>query len=147
VTATYNQRPLLPLLLGAAHALVDALVERLAAAGYVDIRQTDSRVFENIDPAGTRLTVLAVRAQMTHQSMGELVTSLERRGYLERRPDAADRRARLIVLTARGRAMQRVAVAEIAAIEASWFPPGQTCAGPALREALTRALTGRSNGR
>ena len=36
---------------------------------------------------------------MSPQAMGELVDDLVRRGYVERVPDPADRRAKLIVLT------------------------------------------------
>ncbi len=52
---------------------------------------------------GLRLTDLAVRASITAQSMGELVDDLEVKGYLERRPDPDDRRAKRIYLTDRGR--------------------------------------------
>jgi DNA-binding MarR family transcriptional regulator len=134
--------PLFTLFLRAAHGVVEELVARLAAAGYPDIRPADSRAFENLDPGGTRLTELAARAQMTHQSMGELVTGLVARGYLERRPDPSDRRARLVALTPRGRAMMRVALAEIAAIEATWFPDSGPCAGGELRATLERGLRG-----
>jgi DNA-binding MarR family transcriptional regulator len=58
---------------------------------------------------------------MTHQSMGELVRGLELGGYLERRADPSDGRARLVALTPRGRAAVRLAVKEIAAIEAAWL--------------------------
>ena len=39
---------------------------------------------------------------MTPQSMGEVVDELERLGYVERRPDPTDRRAKLITLTETG---------------------------------------------
>ncbi len=41
---------------------------------------------------------------MTPQSMGELVDELEQLGYVRRQPDPVDRRAKLIVLTQKGRA-------------------------------------------
>ena len=53
--------------------------------------------------------------------MGELVDALEQRGYLERRVDPSDRRARLVMLTAKGRRLARRAVAEIAEIESAWL--------------------------
>ena len=142
MTEPIRARPtlLLTLFLRAAHAIVQELVIRLAAAGYPDVRAADHHAFEHLDPGGTRITVLAARAQMTHQSMSELISGLEARGYLERRPDPTDRRARLVQLTPRGRAMGRVAVREIAAIEAAWFPQVAPCAAPALRAALEQAI-------
>jgi hypothetical protein len=75
---------------------------------------------DRLDRDGTRLTELAARADMTHQSMGELVDTLESRGYLTRRPDPADGRARLVCLSAKGTRMLRIAVREIGAIEDGW---------------------------
>jgi DNA-binding MarR family transcriptional regulator len=101
--------------------MVDELIERLRDGGFEDTTAAHHPLFENIDPGGTRLTVLAARAGMTHQSMGELVGALERRGYLERRSDPSDGRVRLVVLTEKGRSAARLAVKEIAAIEAAWL--------------------------
>jgi DNA-binding MarR family transcriptional regulator len=104
----------------AAQLMVDELTERIGQAGFEGLTAAAHPVFENIDPAGTRLTELAARARMTHQSMGELVATLVDKGYLERRPDLSDGRARLICLTERGRRMTRRAIREISAIEAVW---------------------------
>lgn len=52
---------------------------------------------------GLRLKELAARASMTPQSMGELVDELEELGYVERRPDPTDRRAKRIRLTRKGK--------------------------------------------
>jgi DNA-binding MarR family transcriptional regulator len=78
-------------------------------------------VFENLDPDGTRITDLAARAQMTQQSMSELVAGLEVRGYVERAPDPVDRRARFVCLTPRGRAMLRAVLPIIGEIEQTWL--------------------------
>jgi len=100
--------------------MVDDLLRRMDAAGYPGITPSEHLLFESIPPDGARLTVLAAQIGMTHQSAGELITSLERRGFLERRPDGADRRARIVVLTGTGRALVRTALREIAEIERSW---------------------------
>jgi DNA-binding MarR family transcriptional regulator len=104
-----------------ARLMVDELIEGLNAAGYPDQTAAHHPVFENIDPEGTRLTVLAARAGMTHQSMGELVRMLERRGYVKRSADPSDGRASLVRLTAKGRRAVRQAVEEMAQIEAAWL--------------------------
>ncbi len=103
-----------------AQLMVDELIERLEAAGYPDLTSAHHPVFENLDRGGTRLSVLASRADMTHQSMSELVAALEQRGFLERRPDPSDGRARLVCLTAEGRQLVKTAIAELDAIEAKW---------------------------
>src|ERR1044072_1852771 len=95
--------PLVGLFQAITRAMVAELVERLQAAGYADITVAHHPVFYHLDPGGTRLTDLAVRAGMTHQSMGELVGSLVGIGYLERKPDPEAARGRLRHPTRRGR--------------------------------------------
>jgi DNA-binding MarR family transcriptional regulator len=131
----------------AADAMIDELVTRIVAAGYRDIRTADSRVFGNLDSGGTRLIELAARARMTHQSMSELVSSLEARGYVERHQDPEDRRARLIRLSSTGRQVQRLAIREIAKIESTWLRWMGEDAGPNLDAALIRALESHSRSR
>jgi DNA-binding MarR family transcriptional regulator len=98
----------------------EELYRRFAAAGFADIRPGHGCVFGNIDPQGSRLTDMAERARMTKQSVGEVATDLERRGYLERIPDATDGRVKIIRLTDRGREAQRVGRRLIDEIERDW---------------------------
>jgi DNA-binding MarR family transcriptional regulator len=78
--------------------------QRVAEAGYADIRPGHGCVFGGIDPEnGSRLTDLADRAMMTKQTVGDVVSDLEQRGYVERVPDPDDGRAKIIRLTAKGR--------------------------------------------
>lgn len=84
-------------------ALVESLRRGLQGQATV-LRSAHAQVFECLDPHGTRVTTLAERARMSHQAMSELVDELTRHGYLERVPDPADGRARLIRPTARGKA-------------------------------------------
>ena len=132
-----RQTTLIRLLRRTSQLMVAELVERLTAAGYPDVTAAYHPVFENLDREGTRLTELAARAEMTHQSMGELIDTLEQRGYVVRRPDPADRRARLVCLTSKGRQMLRIALREIADIEANWT---QAWKAAGLRSDLPTAL-------
>jgi DNA-binding MarR family transcriptional regulator len=111
---------LIALLRRTSRLMVEEITERLEAAGHPDQPPRYHPVFENIDPHGTRLTVLAARAGMTHQAISEVVIELERRGYVERIEDPTDRRARLVQLTDDGRTLVRSALDEIAAIERKW---------------------------
>jgi len=115
-----KKQNLIALFRRSALAMVDELVVRMAAMGYRGIRPAHIRVFENLAPKGSRISELAVRAQMTHQSMSELVVSLEEQGYVEHQADDSDRRAKLICLTPRGREMWGLSLVEIGQIEAAW---------------------------
>ena len=103
-----------------ARKMIQELLESLDAAGYPNMQAAFHPVFECIDDDGTRLTELAARADMTHQSMSEVVASLEQRGYVERRPDPADGRARLVCLTPEGRKLHRIGTDKIHEIEKVW---------------------------
>jgi DNA-binding MarR family transcriptional regulator len=117
------------------------LGRRVADTPYSDIRVTHGCVFGNIDPEGTRLTELAARARMTKQSVGEVTSDLEQRGYVERVPDPSDGRAKIIRLTERGRAAQALGVGLIDEIEQEWAERFGAERVAALREAL-EAITG-----
>lgn len=104
-------------MLGQAYSLLGfKIVDGVVGAGYPQ-RPSHSAVFAQIKPEGSRLTDLARGANMTPQAMGELVDELEGMGYLVRQPDPSDRRAKLIVLTDRGRACVAAGVATIDGLE------------------------------
>lgn len=124
------------LLRDAWHGFLDELFIRLAANGFDDLRPAYSPVFQHLERGGTRIGVLAERARMTNQSMGYLVDALEKRGYVERRPDPADRRAALVVITDRGRAEIAMARRLIAEIEQEWEDRVGSKPMATLREAL-----------
>lgn len=119
------------------HATNRRIADGLAAAGYPDIRPTHGIVFELI-AEGCRLTELADRAGMTKQSMGELVEHLVSNGYLERRPDPADRRARIIGLTTTGRVAARAASNVLLEIYQPWIAATSERTRHRLLNELTR---------
>jgi DNA-binding MarR family transcriptional regulator len=90
-------------------ALNDLVVPRLVEHGFTDFRAAHGSVFQYLDDTGTTVSTLATRAQMTKQAMAELVAHLERSGYVERVPAPDDRRAKLVLPTARGREVLVVA--------------------------------------
>lgn len=90
-----------------------------AGSQFEDLRPAHGNAMEQLElEDGLRLTEMAARAGITVQSMGELVDDLQAKGYLERRPDPGDRRAKRIHLTERGRLNARVAKRATADVEA-----------------------------
>ncbi|MBZ0287944.1 MAG: MarR family transcriptional regulator [Anaerolineae bacterium] len=75
---------------------------KLAARGHGNLSDAHLNVLIYLDSGGTRLVTLAERAQMTKQSMGDLIHDLEAQGYVEREKDSTDKRASIIRFTERG---------------------------------------------
>jgi DNA-binding MarR family transcriptional regulator len=104
-------------LLGRAYSLLGfQIVDGVVGAGFPQ-KPAHSAVFAQIVPEGSRLTDLARGANMSPQAMGELVDELEQLEYVVRHPDPTDRRAKLIVLTPRGRDCIAAGMATIDGIE------------------------------
>lgn len=98
-------------------ALNGVVLVRLAERGHPEVRAAHSAVFQYLDDTGTTVSALAERAQMTKQAMAELVHHLEAHGYVSRVPDPADRRAKLVLATERGREVLAIARALVPEIE------------------------------
>ena len=96
------------------------LHERFAERGHPEVRPPHGNVLQFLDAGGTRVSVLAEGAQVTNQSMAELVAHLERHGYVERVPDPDDRRAKLVRATARGQEVYEIAREFVIEVEAEW---------------------------
>lgn len=129
---------LLKLLVEATRAYESALNRDLRAALDADLRPAHYAVFRHLSPEGSRVTALAEAAGMTQQSMGELITHLERRGYVERRVDPSDKRARLVVTTESGRAALALAADRLAALDGKLSAALGVDAVAELRAALGR---------
>jgi DNA-binding MarR family transcriptional regulator len=99
-------------------ALNDRVIARLAERGHGAVRPAHGAVFQYLDDTGTTVSQLAERAQMTKQAMAELVRHLEAHGYVVRVPDPTDRRAKLVLPTARGREVVAVAQELVPELEA-----------------------------
>lgn len=112
--------PLPGLMEVASEAILVEFRQELVEAGYGDVRPTHGCIFRFVHEKGMRLTELAQRAGMTKQSIGEIVDDLEALGYVERVPDPADKRAKLIRLTEKGLQAQRVGFGLFGKLEQRW---------------------------
>ena len=111
----------LGLLLRLAHQLWSLDVgSALDDAGFGDIRPPHANVFTFVPPEGIQVSKLTQLAHVRKQTMAQAVDELEQLGYVERRPDPRDRRARLVFLTPRGESVQPVAIAAGRQVETRW---------------------------
>jgi DNA-binding MarR family transcriptional regulator len=85
------------------------LFRRLHAEGFDDISPRHGAVLAYLRADGIRATELARLSGQHKQVIGKSLDELEAFGYVERRPDPDDRRAKLIVPTSRGLAEMRTA--------------------------------------
>jgi DNA-binding MarR family transcriptional regulator len=124
------------LLLQAFQSFERTLFEQLAERGYAGLRRKHGAVLANVDESGTRASVLARPAGMTPPAMGELIDEVEAKRYVRRIPDPDDRRAKLVVPTARALARQRVVTEVVGEMERA----NRNLLGDAAYEGLRSAL-------
>ena len=117
--------PTQTMLLGAllryqARAVQRRLIQGLNQAGFDDLRLPHMAVLQYPGPDGVRPTVPAERAGMSKQARNQLLTSLERRGYITREDAPAGGRARVVRLTERGHAVGELMVKLLVEVEDEW---------------------------
>jgi DNA-binding MarR family transcriptional regulator len=83
------------------------IVAGVVAAGYDDVTAAHIGLFRYPTLDGQRPTQLADQLQITKQSVNDLLGHLERAGYITRQPEPADRRARVVRLTAKGQRLEQ----------------------------------------
>lgn len=93
------------------------LFGRLAEQGHPELHPRHGAVLAYLDEDGIRATELARLCGRHKQIVGRLVDELEQLGYVERLPDPADRRAKLIIPTPGGLEAMRLGDEIVARIE------------------------------
>jgi DNA-binding MarR family transcriptional regulator len=85
-------------------AFSDELKAELRDEGFDDLGGSYGYVFRALSVEPLQLNELAQRLGMTAQGASKIVSEMEARKYVERRPDPEDGRAKRLRLAARGRA-------------------------------------------
>jgi DNA-binding MarR family transcriptional regulator len=96
------------------------MLEMLHDRGFDDLEAPHLNVFLYPGPQGAMPSELAARLHASKQSINHLLGQLERLGYLERRDDPDDLRARRIHLTRRGQAAILAIREAVADVEREW---------------------------
>jgi DNA-binding MarR family transcriptional regulator len=74
----------------------------MAHEGFDDLGRSDGFVFRMLGRGPLTITELAARLDISQQGAGQIVDDMTKRGYLQRRLDPSDARARLVELAPRG---------------------------------------------
>ncbi|MEE4023267.1 MarR family winged helix-turn-helix transcriptional regulator [Gordonia sp. PKS22-38] len=109
-----SSRLLLRSLVEVTRAFEDRVLSGLDIDG---VRPAHLGVFRYLRPDGSRIGDLATSAGMSGQAMGELVGKMRELGFVDVVADPADRRARLVVLTPRGRDAMATYAARVREVE------------------------------
>lgn len=96
------------------------LAEELAADGFTDLRPAHCALLYRLSQKPARVSNLAQRGVVTRQAVSLLVDQLHGGGYVQREEDPADRRARIVVLTERGRAAGDCVSRSLARLSQVW---------------------------
>jgi DNA-binding MarR family transcriptional regulator len=107
-------------LLATSAALVDGIHAGVVARGFDDIRPTHGFAFVLLSHGGATVSELAGHLGVTKQAASQLVDELVGKGYVQRQAHPDDARARLVVLTRKGRVCTRAAEAAAADIIHGW---------------------------
>ena len=103
-----------------ARAGADRLRADFAAQGMAGLRPMHALLLIPLLGGGRHASSIATDLGVTRQAVAQVVTTLERDGYVQRVTDPGDARAKLVCLTPRGRAALRAMHASARTLEEAW---------------------------
>jgi DNA-binding MarR family transcriptional regulator len=112
-----DRKPMIALVHYADRAFQSHMVEAAHERGRPDIKPSHNSVFAHLGDDPRRAADLATSAQMTRQSMGELIRELVGLGILEMVPDPSDGRAKLVTYSKEGKVFASAGFRHLRAIE------------------------------
>lgn len=108
------------LLLNGFEAMVDEVVEELAAAGHPGVRPVHEFALRAIDGGADTASELGRALSVTKQAAAKTVGALQQLGYVELADDPSDGRRKRIRVTERGREMTVIGAARFDDIRQRW---------------------------
>jgi DNA-binding MarR family transcriptional regulator len=96
------------------------MYERITAERFPSVTRSQFELLRWPGIDGLRPGEIAQLSGLSKQTVNDLLGELERSGYIRRDPHPADRRARLVRLTATGGDLQRTAHETSSALEEEW---------------------------
>jgi DNA-binding MarR family transcriptional regulator len=97
------------------------LMNKSIAKGHKGLKLNWDTVFLNLDfRDGTRIVDLAQANGLTKQAMSQIVAEIEQQGYIEKKDDPNDGRAKKVMLTAKGKKLIQDSLLSYDALEAEY---------------------------
>jgi DNA-binding MarR family transcriptional regulator len=112
--------PLVSLLVDASERALDRALAALADGGYGGLSPSHALAVQLVEAGVATTRDLAVAMRMTPQAVSAIVAQLETRGFLVRRRQERDARAKLITLTDEGRRLAGAIVRALLSVEQDW---------------------------
>ncbi|MGY1671602.1 MarR family winged helix-turn-helix transcriptional regulator [Geodermatophilus sp. SYSU D00710] len=112
--------PLITALLETAMIRIRDDLYTLSDTHFPGLRMRHYRLLSFVPPEGERLSRMTLDSGLTKQALAQALAPLEAGGYVEVVPDPGDRRARLVRLTDRGRAVNAAVRRRLDALEQDW---------------------------
>lgn len=128
------------LLLRAHRLFAERALAKLQVRNHRVLRMAHVTLLPHFDAEGTRSTMLAERAGITKQAVGQVVDDLENAGYVTRVVDETDRRAQRVQFTAKGRTLLADVVGVKREIDAEFAGAIGATGLDTLRDLLVRLL-------
>jgi DNA-binding MarR family transcriptional regulator len=139
--ANQNADPDLAIIVtGAARAVADRLGDAVLRAGIDDMRTSFGFVIRALAERDRTLTELSELLRVTKQAAIKVVDEMELRGYLTRKADPADRRAKVLSLTDKAKRVRRAALRESRRLEKELLDDVGAHDVQAMRRTLLRLL-------
>lgn len=134
--------PLVALLGRLEAAFIAEFDRRIAESEFCALSLAHSRnVLRHVSSEPKRAIELAAISGVSKQAISQQLVHLEANGYVTLEPCPGDARARLVTLTDRGRAAQRLVKELFAEIEGDWFAEIGARDGASVRRILTKLAT------
>jgi DNA-binding MarR family transcriptional regulator len=115
-----NGPPLISALLETAMMRIRDDLYTLSDTRFPGLRMRHYRLLSFVPPEGERLSRMTADSGLTKQALAQALAPLEDGGYVEVVPDPSDRRARLVRLTDRGRAVNEAVRHHLSDVEREW---------------------------
>lgn len=136
----YRAMPLARLLAMAFGHLIARLHERLAEEGWSDVRRSYGFVLLAARDRPLSARTVVELLGVTKQAASQLLDAMESDGFVSRAPDPDDARAKVVVITKKGRRLLKDVEAIYAELEAEWASHIGAARVDGLRGALADVL-------